>query len=259
VAKMLSQWGKSINFLIDVKSDNDRQTTTFGKIYGLTTSNKYSAIISFNSKQTSSISVNGNAYTLDGSSITIPLSLNSTNNNTVRITSSAIPASLSITPQNYTFYPSTSFKTSGTSQLATCYTGLCQPVGSKIGYLSATGSASLAIAAPYRTSSGSAVSKYVEIYFCNNDIAFSTSWTTGTNTRNMTISVNNVITRVELPLSGRSSELFSPGKGWEDTGMFGVLLDGWTDGNNEVVVGNVYGSQGLVNYAADFVGLSVYW
>ena len=103
------------------------------------------------------------------------------------------------------------------------------------------------------------MSKYVEIYFCNNDIAFSTSWTTGTNTRNMTISVNNVVTRVELPLSGRSSELFSPGKGWEDTGMFGVLLDGWTDGNNEVVVGNVYGSQGLVNYAADFVGLGVYW
>lgn len=235
------------------------QTTTFGKIYGLTTSDKYSAIISFNSKQTSSITVNGDAYTLDGSSITVPLSLNATNNNTLRITSSAIPTLLSITPQNYTFYPSTSFTTSGSSQLATCSSGLCQPVGSKIGYLSATGSASLAIPAQYQTTSGSAVSKYVEIYFCNNDIAFSTSWTTGTNTRNMTISVNNVITRVELPLSGRSSELFSPGKGWEDTGIFGVLLDGWTDGSNEVVVGNVYGNQGLVNYAADFVGLGVYW
>jgi len=103
------------------------------------------------------------------------------------------------------------------------------------------------------------VSKYVDIYFCNNDIAFQTSWDYGTNTRNLTIAVNGVTTRVELPLSGRSSELFSPGKGWEDTGVFGVLLDGWTDGNNEVVVGNVYGNQGLVSYGADFVGLGVYW
>jgi alpha-galactosidase len=75
----------------------------------------------------------------------------------------------------------------------------------------------------------------------------------------MTIAVNGVTTRVELPLSGRSSELFGPGYGWEDTGVFGVLLGGWTDGNNNVVVGNVYGSTGLVNYGADFVGLSVYW
>lgn len=103
------------------------------------------------------------------------------------------------------------------------------------------------------------MSKYVDIYFCNNDIAFATSWDYGTNTRNMTITVNSVTTRVELPLSGRSSELFSPGLGWEDTGLFRVLLDGWTDGNNEVVVGNVYGNEGLVNYAADFVGLGIYW
>ena len=99
----------------------------------------------------------------------------------------------------------------------------------------------------------------MEVYFCNNDIAFQTSWDYGTNTRNMTIAVNGVTTRVELPLSGRSSELFSPGKGWEDTGIFGVLLNGWTDGNNEVVVGNVNGDHGLVGYGADFVGLGVYW
>jgi alpha-galactosidase len=103
------------------------------------------------------------------------------------------------------------------------------------------------------------VPKYTELYFCNNDIALSTSWTTGTNTRNMTISVNNVTTRVELPLSGRSSELFSPGLGWQDTGVFGVLLDGWGEGVNEVVVGNVGGDEGLVSYGADFVGLGVYW
>ena len=239
----------------------NRQTTTFQEVFGLTTSHNYSAVLGFNARQTSnSILINGISYTInDSSSLTIPLSLNATNSNTINITSSVPPSSLSITSPNSTFYPSTAFTTSGSSKLTTCHTGLCQPVGTKIGYLSATGSASLSIPAPFKTSSTSAVSKYVDIYFCNNDIAFSTSWGSGTNTRNLTIAVNNVTTRVELPLSGRSSELFSPGKGWEDTGVFGVLLDGWTDGNNEVVVGNVYGNQGLVGNGADFVGLGVYW
>lgn len=75
----------------------------------------------------------------------------------------------------------------------------------------------------------------------------------------MTISINNVVTRIEVPLSGRSSELFSPAKGWEDTGTFGVLLPGWVDGSNQVVVGNVFGDKGLVSAAADFVGLGVAW
>lgn len=78
----------------------------------------------------------------------------------------------------------------------------------------------------------------------------------------MTITVNDVTTRVEVPLSGKSSELFSPGKGWEDTGNFGVLLGGWNeDGENMVVVGNVGGVNsdlGSVGFGADFVGLSVW-
>lgn len=73
----------------------------------------------------------------------------------------------------------------------------------------------------------------------------------------MTISVNSITTRIEVPLSGRSSELFSPAKGWEDTGTFGVLVDGWKEGSNEVVVGNAYGADGLVSYGADFVGIGV--
>ena len=75
----------------------------------------------------------------------------------------------------------------------------------------------------------------------------------------MTISVNGEVTRIEVPLSGRSSELFSPGLGWEDTGAFGVLTSGWTEGVNEVIVGNESGDDGLVSYGADFVGLGVYW
>jgi alpha-galactosidase len=73
----------------------------------------------------------------------------------------------------------------------------------------------------------------------------------------MTIEVNGVVTRIEVPLSGRSSELFSVALGWEDTGVFGVLLDGWKEGVNEIVVGNTAG--GLVGFAPDFVGMDVLW
>lgn len=38
----------------------------------------------------------------------------------------------------------------------------------------------------------------------------------------------------------------------------GVLTEGWKNGNNEVVIGNVGGEQGFESYGADFVGLKVY-
>lgn len=75
----------------------------------------------------------------------------------------------------------------------------------------------------------------------------------------MTINVNGQVTRIEVPLSGKSSELFSPGKGWEDTGTFGVLVGGWKEGNNTVVVGNQGGAAGYQSYGADFVGMDVYF
>jgi alpha-galactosidase len=75
----------------------------------------------------------------------------------------------------------------------------------------------------------SAGDKYVKIHF-SNDIAFATSFGSGTNTRNLTLSVNGNVQRVEVPLSGRSSELFSVGKGWEDGGIFGATLSGWKQG-----------------------------
>ncbi|TVY45534.1 putative alpha-galactosidase D [Lachnellula occidentalis] len=150
------------------------------------------------------------------------------------------------------FYSSASFTPTGDAVRTTCSTGLCTPVGSKIGNISPTGSASLSITA------ASAGSKLVDVYFCNNDIAISTSWGYGTNTRNLTIAVNNVVTRIEVPLSGKSSELFSPGVGWQDTGVFKVLIDGWQEGANAVVVGNQGGAAGYQSYGADFVGMGIY-
>jgi alpha-galactosidase len=78
----------------------------------------------------------------------------------------------------------------------------------------------------------------VEICLYKNEIQFYVSWDFGTKTWNMTIAVNGVIRRVELPLIKESSELFSPRKGWVNTNVFGVLLDDQADGNNEIVMDN---------------------
>lgn len=100
----------------------------------------------------------------------------------------------------------------------------------------------------------------MEITYINNDVALSTSWTTGRNARNITVAVNGAsAVRLEVPLSGRSSELFSPMDGWGDPATLGVLVDGWAagEGVDRVVVGNVGGDAGVQPYAADFVGLRV--
>lgn len=103
---------------------------------------------------------------------------------------------LNITEPAETFYPSTSFSTTGNASVIECYTDLCTPVGYKATWIGGPESnvASISVTAPEGSITGS---KYIIIYFCNNDIAFDTSFTTGTNTRNMTISVNGEVTRIE--------------------------------------------------------------
>ncbi|TVY80956.1 putative alpha-galactosidase D [Lachnellula suecica] len=227
----------------------------FTQIYGLTSSLNYTAKIALpTTSDPFSLSVGTSTYTVSAgiTALDIPISLNATQNNTLTVVSPVSPTSLWVSAPPVTFYPSTAFTAIGDAIHITCHTNLCIPVGSKIGDLSPTGSASLSITS---TSSGA---KFVDVYFANNDIALATSWEYGTNTRNLTIAVNDVVTRIEVPLSGKSSELFSPGKGWEDTGIFGVLVDGWKAGSNAVVVGNHGGAGGYQTYAADFVGMGVY-
>ena len=175
--------------------------------------------------------------------------------NTVAISSPITVDSMHISSPVGTYYPSTAFKASGAASLATCGPGFCQPVGAKIGNISPNGSASISIPANVSVdSNGSA--KYLEIDYINNDIAFSTSWTVGTNSRNLTVSVNDAPpVRIEVPLSGRHSELFGPGLGWWDSASFGVLTNGWKNGENQVVIGNVGGEDGVQLFGADFVGL----
>ncbi|KAM3087115.1 hypothetical protein ACMFMG_001223 [Clarireedia jacksonii] len=236
---------------------------TFNNIYGLTTSSNYTATLHFSTSSTTAttFTINSKSYTLPASSttLTIPsLSLLASNSNSLSITSSStlLPSSLTITAPISTYYPSTSMSISGSATHDTCSSGKCLPSGTKIGYLSPSSAATLSITSPSNSSPSSSSQKYLLIHYTNNDLAFSTSWTTGTNTRNMSIAVNGVQTRAEMPVTGRSSELFGT-KGWEDAGVFGVLTSGWKEGTNQVVFAGVSG--GVVEYAGDLVGVDVFW
>ncbi|PYH99803.1 putative alpha-galactosidase D [Aspergillus ellipticus CBS 707.79] len=241
-------------------SSGVRTTTTFEEIYAITTSTQYILTIYFSqsvssatnltiessaSNTTSSKQVPASATQL---SATIPLTARSSN--TITIDTSLSIDSIHVTPSNGTYYPSTNFTLSGSSTFTTCGIGYCEPVGTKIGYISPSGTAKVTIPA---TTGGS---KYLSIDWINNEIAFDSSWGWGSNSRNLTVTVNSEDpVRLEVPLSGRHSELFGPGLGWWDTATLGLLTDGWKEGANEVVISNVGGEDGFQSYGADFVGL----
>ncbi|KAK2624138.1 hypothetical protein QTJ16_006772 [Diplocarpon rosae] len=221
----------------------------------------YTGTLTFTaSPKAADITVNGASYTLpaETTSLSFPLSLTAFNNNTISLSSASPPKSLVITLPESTLYAASLFTPSSSARLANCNTGLCAPVGSKLTLLSPTGLGTLNVKTPPAAVGGN---KYVNVLFANNDIAFATAWDFGTNTRNLTISVNSIVTRIEVPLSGKSSELFAPGGGWEDTGVFGVLLPGWKggEGENVVVVGNQGAEGALVEWGPDFIGLEVWW
>ena len=178
-------------------------------------------------------------------SVTSTLSLTAGSANKVTINSSVSINSIKIESPTGKYYASN--------------TG-CAPVGYKIGDITATNTAKATISASIPSGiSNSTVSKYIEIDYINNDIAFSTSFSWGSNSRNITFSVNGgTPVRLEVPLSGHSSELFSPGLGWWDTATLGILLDGWKDGDNEVVVANAAATDVSQTWGPDFVGLRFY-
>lgn len=189
--------------------------TTFSNVYGITSSSSYSLTINLAiaARDNCSLHVSSSHtshyshHTLSrgSTSITVPLALAATNNNTITLNTTAPITSILIANPPGTFYPAPSFSVSGSAVHVNCTPSLCAPVGSKIGYLSPNGSASLSISPPPGTTVCGG-QKYVELTYINNDVALDTSWTTGNNARNITVSVNNASTvRLEVPLSGHSS------------------------------------------------------
>lgn len=187
--------------------------------------------------------------------ISTTIALKAGSSNEITIYSSTPVDSIRIASPAGTYYPCTSFTLSG-SQLEECDESYCAPVGSKIGYITAEDTAHITI--PAVVGSGS-TDKYVEIDFINNDIALATSWEWGSSSRNLTISLNGGDpVRLEVPLSGRHSELFGPAKGWWDSSKLGLVVSGWKEGSNDVVIGNEVAGDVSQTYGADFVGLRLY-
>jgi alpha-galactosidase len=188
------------------------------------------------------------------------LSLTAGTANKILLDSSIPIASIQIKSPAGTYYGAPEFTLSGSATLTTCGDGYCQPVGQKIGYLNVNNTASITVPVSIPSSgSGSATKKYLEIDYINNDIALSTSWGYGSNSRNLTVSLNSGDpVRLEVPLSGRHSELFGPGLGWWDPATLGLLVEGWKDGNNTLVLGNVASVDVSQTYAPDIVGMRVF-
>lgn len=246
-----------------------RNTYTFESIYANTSSSNHAIVVQFASatkksslKITDSLEQITKTVSVPASqkSVSSKLALSAGGDNKLVIESSNTIKSIEIQAPAGKYYPCTEFSISGSAKIETCDSGFCKPTGSKLSYINSSnkGSANIQVTLP-ASSKNETILKYIEVDFTNNDIALSTSWGLGSNSRNITISVNDdKPVRLEVPLSGKHSELFGPGKGWWDTSTLGLLVGGWKSGDNIVVVGNEAGDDSFQSYGADFVGLKVF-
>ncbi|KAJ5110431.1 hypothetical protein N7532_000966 [Penicillium argentinense] len=216
----------------------DGTTYTFDSIYANTTSSNHTITVHFAKTPSEKTNIKlSTEESKDQQTISVPrsheivsstLSLSAGNGNQIQLDSSIPIDSIQIQSPGGSYYPSTSFTLSGSATLEKCSTGFCKPTGSKLSYLNSTNKATATIHAS--VPQGTSVSKFVEVDYTNNDVAFSTSWGLGSNSRNITVSVNGgTPVRLDVPLSGKHSELFGPGKGWWDTATLGFLVgvEGW--------------------------------
>ncbi|KAJ5375945.1 hypothetical protein N7509_012831 [Penicillium cosmopolitanum] len=244
-------------------------TYTFESIYANTSSSNHAIVVQFASatkksslKITDSLEQITKTVSVPASqkSVSAKLALSAGGDNKLVIESPNTIKSIEIQTPAGKYYPCTEFSISGSAKIETCDSGFCKPTGSKLSYINSSnkGSANVQVTLP-ASSKNETILKYIEVDFTNNDIALSTSWGLGSNSRNITISVNDdKPVRLEVPLSGKHSELFGPGKGWWDTSTLGLLVGGWKSGDNVVVVGNEAGDDSFQSYGADFVGLKVF-
>lgn len=128
----------------------------------------------------------------------------------------------------------------GSARLNTCGDKQCLPTGRKITDIGSNASASFR-----NVKVASKGKKLVGVDFVNYDYAFTTAWGLGTNTRNMTISVNGgKEKRWAFPLSGGN---------WFESDRLMIEVDGFVAGGNNVTFKAYAGAS-----APDLVGLEVF-
>ena len=147
--------------------------------------------------------------------------------------------------QSKGYYAAPSATISGAAQHIACSSMQCLPSKAKIGNI---GLGSGAAAATFSGVSATAAGKkLLGVDFINYDVALDSAWTGGTNTRNMTISVNGgAAKRWAFPISGGD---------WYDTGRMFIEVDGFQAGGNNQVVFRAFGTT---TWAPDLVGFEVF-
>nr|Q5AX28.2 RecName: Full=Alpha-galactosidase D; AltName: Full=Melibiase D; Flags: Precursor [Aspergillus nidulans FGSC A4]ABF50881.1 alpha-galactosidase [Aspergillus nidulans] len=248
----------------DVFAATNRDVTTFSDVYAITSSPNFVLNITLTEVTAAATNITiitdssrrpiSTSIPAGSSSISTSVSLIAGSNNTITIRNAPPLSSITLSPPEPTYYTGAQdFTLTSPAGAYTCPDAYCLPAGSKIVDLSTESAATAHI------NSSTSGSKYLEIDYINNEVAFDSSWGWGANSRNLTIKVNdNNPVRLEVPLSGRHSELFGPGLGWWDSGRLGVLTDGWIKGTNELVLSNEGGEGGFTKYAPDVVGIAVY-
>ncbi|KAH7055546.1 alpha-galactosidase [Macrophomina phaseolina] len=138
-----------------------------------------------------------------------------------------------------TYLPASAAALSGGASLLACASNECLPVGAKAVNLYPGASITFA------NVSASSESVLLGIDYINYDVALQSAWSTGTNTRNLTLSVNGgAPKRWALPISGGN---------WYETGRLDVEIGGFVVGDENVVKVEAPGPDP----APDLVGLAV--
>lgn len=139
-----------------------------------------------------------------------------------------------------TYYQAASSKLAGGTSIATCSSGECLPAGKKVSNVGSGGTVT------FSSVSATSTKAVVGVDFINYDYAFTTAWDWGSNTRNMTISVNGgSAKRWAFPLSGED---------WYESGRLNVELDGLKAGSSNQIIFGGFGTA----WAPDLVGIEVF-
>lgn len=139
------------------------------------------------------------------------------------------------------YYTATDAALSGSASKVTCAEGQCLPSSTKVGNIGS--GAAVKFEGVEAKSEGK---KLLGVDFINYEIALDSAWQFGSNTRNLTISVNGgTEKRWAFPISGGN---------WFDTGRLLVEVDGFKGDSSNTVEFKSFGSA----WAPDLVGFEVF-
>ncbi|KAL7272741.1 hypothetical protein RUND412_004441 [Rhizina undulata] len=228
--------------------DQNLSTSTFPNVYALSSS-LYTLLVTSSSSSsgsrtitittgntTQTLLVTGQTYTIP--SIPLPAGQNTI---TINDPSGAIDSFTLTEATDSQFYAASNATLSGSASVYSC-SGACLPTNSKIVNLDTSSTVT------FSNVDGGSVpgSKFVYVDYINYELSFDLSWSgVGVNIRNFTFTVNDVFEKEwAFPISGGD---------WYETGRMGVLLEGFVEGESNVIVVSVPGWD----YGPDLVGLEV--